>query len=96
MLRYPTIRLGGTAAEPTLKITKERDAMTPDVFRIRRLILELNQKELASVMGYASQPAISRIERGSVVPPLADRLIRAYGWGYRPRDWPPGKHPAGK
>ncbi len=96
MPRYPIIVLGGTAAEPTLKIIKEPEAMTPAVFLTIRNRLHLNQTELAEVMGYSGQSAISRIERGVVCPPLAERLIRAYGWGYRPKDWPPGKNPAGK
>ncbi len=70
--------------------------MTPAVFLTIRKRLHLNQTELAKVMGYSSQAAISRIECGVVVPPLAERLIRAYGWGYRPKDWPKGKNPAGK
>ena len=95
-LRYPIIWLGGPAGEPVLKISKESEAMTPDVFHNIRKRLRLNQTELAKLMGYSGQSCISRIERGSVVPPLADRLMRAYGWGYRPRDWPPDKSPAGK
>ena len=96
MLRYPIIWLGGTAAEPTLKITKESEAMTPKLFCAIRKGFHLNQTELAAVMGYSGQSAISRIEHGVTVPPLAERLLQSYRWGYRPRDWPRDRNPAGK
>ncbi len=90
------IRLGGTAAQPTLKITKEIPEMRPDRFRAARLRLivagrTITQAELAAVMGYSGQPAISAIENGvSDVPAQSARLMLAYTAGYRPMDWPTG------
>ncbi len=80
--------------------------MTPIEFKAIRLGLLVNgrpmtQAELARVMGYNGQSAISFIEssrprEGDTVPKQAARLIRAYEWGYRPDSWPgaatlPGK-----
>ena len=49
----------------------------------------ITQSQLADVMGYASQSAISFIETSSSdVPGQAQRLIESYQVGYRPPDWP--------
>jgi len=62
--------------------------MTSTEFRTARKQLGLTQAELAAVMGYHAQPAISDIENGGTVPAQAARLILAYMRGDRPDDWP--------
>jgi len=62
--------------------------MTPTDFRTARKHLGLTQAQLASVMGYHAQPAISDIENGRTVPAQAARLMEAYMRGDRPDDWP--------
>lgn len=62
--------------------------MTPADFAAGRHALGLTQAQLAAVMGYGNKARISEIERGERLPPLAERLLRAYLDGYRPDDWP--------
>ncbi len=87
MTPRPYIMLGGTVAQPTLKLHKER-TMTGAEFKAARQSLGFNQTQLAALMGYHGQPAISTIEltEGEIAirPAL---LMQAYIDGYRPIDW---------
>lgn len=65
--------------------------MTNLQFRAIRLRLGLTQSELAGVLGYSGPMEISKFERDANprdVPPILERLMRAYDAGYRPKDWP--------
>ncbi len=71
--------------------------MTPGHFRVGRRALNITQAELAEVMGYSSQSAVSAIENAATdVPAQAARLMLAYLSGYRPHDWSPGRRGAEK
>ena len=67
--------------------------MSPEEFKSIRLSLGLSQPQLARLLGYASSrfhlaafEATGRRHRE--VPPMLERLMRAYAAGYRPPDWP--------
>lgn len=63
--------------------------MTGDDIRRARGALGLTQAQLAAVMGYSGKSRIAELEAGTRSPgPAAIRLLRAYGAGYRPPDWP--------
>ena len=73
--------------------------MRPDIFKRKRRRLmvdgrQITQVELARVMGYSGQPAISAIENATGdVPAQTARLMQAYSEGYRPVDWPNTERP---
>ncbi|MER9336021.1 hypothetical protein NKJ06_18860 [Mesorhizobium sp. M0293] len=65
--------------------------MTPTKFRDIRKALGLTQAQLAEVLGYGHAVRVAEFEGIAgkhPVPPLLDRLMRAYEAGYRPRNWP--------
>jgi transcriptional regulator with XRE-family HTH domain len=63
--------------------------MTGDDVKTARLALGLTQAQLAAVMGYSGKSRIAELESGTRRPSAAAiRLLRAYGAGYRPPDWP--------
>lgn len=63
--------------------------MTPVEIKKARLMLGLNQSQMARVLGYGAQTRISEIEMGDRTPSESVvRLIAAYLAGYRPSDWP--------
>jgi len=62
--------------------------MYPDEFRMIRKKLGLTQAELAHWLGYAGRGRIAEVEGGSkAIPPLLERLMRAYGAGYLPPEY---------
>lgn len=64
--------------------------MSPEEFRAIRNRLGLTQKQMARWMGFAHATRIAKLEAGvgskthQPVPPLVERLMRAYEAGYRP------------
>ena len=65
--------------------------MTPSEFKAIRAKLGVSKRELAALLGYANINSIAVLESpasGRAVPPLLERLMRAYEAGYRPADWP--------
>lgn len=63
-------------------------------FRSIRASLGLSQSQLAKVLDYGHRTRIAAFEIESKtarqIPPLLERLMRAYAAGYRPADWPTG------
>jgi transcriptional regulator with XRE-family HTH domain len=64
--------------------------LTATDFREARLKLGLTQRQLAPLLGYGKQQAVSDIETGLyAIRPQAALLLQAYLDGYRPRiGWP--------
>jgi DNA-binding transcriptional regulator YiaG len=64
-------------------------AMTPAEIKATRLSFGLDQKDMATMLGYSTPARVSELERGVRVPSDAVlRLLRSYLDGYRPPDWP--------
>lgn len=64
--------------------------MTGEDVTAARETLGLSRAQLAKLMGYGSPNRISDIENPNVdrhIDPRAERLLRAYLEGYRPKDW---------
>ena len=62
--------------------------MTPSEFKAIRVSMNLSQAELATLLGYAHASRVGALESaasGKPVPPLLERLMRAYEAGYRPQ-----------
>lgn len=65
--------------------------MSPSEFRAIRLQLGLTQAGLARLLGYAHASRVAALEADVAskahrsVPPLLERLMRAYQAGYRPK-----------
>lgn len=64
--------------------------MTPAEFKAIRLALGMTQPQLADLLGYAHTATVGQFETDAAskyhreVPPLLERLMRAYEAGYRP------------
>ena len=62
--------------------------MDADEFKKIRHALNLTQAELAYWLGYKGRGRIAEIEGGTKpIPPLLERLMRAYGRGYMPPEF---------
>lgn len=64
--------------------------MTPQEFRAIRKQLGLTQAGLAALTGYGAGTRIAgfeSVDHGRPIPPLLERLMRAYEAGYRPGDF---------
>lgn len=79
--------------------------LTGEQMRKARQELGLTQKQLAPLLGYNKQQAVSDLERGAyTIRPQTSLLLQAYVEGYRPKSgWPktpgperPGPKPQGK
>lgn len=68
--------------------------MAAHEFRTIRLTMGLTQKQLAKLLGYANKTTVGQFEVDPMspssrpIPPLLERLMRAYEEGYRPKGWP--------
>lgn len=59
--------------------------MTAIEFKTIRTQLGLTQAQLAAMLGYSNYRSVLLFETGTrEVPPLLDRLMRAYAAGYQP------------